>query len=460
MTLGLVVLALIILWNAFFVAAEYAFVSSNPLKMRELAKEGDRRAERVVELQANPTRFIAAVQVAITMSSLAAGAVGEPAVRRVVRNLFGPVEDSVPRGLTLALSVAVAFAVVTALTVVIGEIVPKTACLSRPEAVALRAITPVRLFTTAFRPFVWVLERLSSLVTRGLGLKEASEIGQRGADELRLMVESSSDEGILEKEEQRMLLGVLELPDTEVRQVMVPRPDVVGLSVQMTPAEAAAMVRRHPYTRYPVHGGDLDDVRGTLHVRRLLEAMDAPRPPADLAPLLRPAQLVLETAHLDDLLSRFRRGRDHLAVVVDEYGSVAGVVTLEDLIEEIVGDIADEFDTPIQPVQELGEGQWLVRASLPVREASERTGLELPTGAYESVGGLVFDALGRLPRPGDRVETSGLAFVVDEMRGRRITRVRVAVTPPEAEDPDPPATRAGGPASDAPPVDGAGADRG
>ncbi|HWH13440.1 MAG TPA: hemolysin family protein [Miltoncostaeaceae bacterium] len=457
MILGLALLALIILWNAFFVAAEYAFVTANPLRMRDLAKEGNRRAERVVELQSNPTRFIAAVQVAITMSSLAAGAVGEPAVRRIVGSLFGPADEALPRGLTLALSVAVAFAVVTALTVVLGEIVPKTAVLQRPESVALVAITPVRLFTRIFSPFVSVLERLSSLTTRALGLQRPSEIGQRGADELRLMVESSTDEGILEKDEQRMLLGVLELPDTEVRQVMVPRPDVVALSVQMTPGEAAAVVRRHPYTRYPVHGGDLDDVRGTLHVRRLLEAMDAPRPPTDLAPLLRPAQLVLETAHLDDLLSRFRRGRDHLAVVVDEYGSVAGVVTLEDLIEEIVGEIADEFDTPITPVQQLGDREWLVRASLPVRDASEQIGVDLPTGGYESVGGLVFDALGRLPRPGDRVETPGLTFVVEEMRGRRITRVRVTVTPPEEEASAAPATRAAGAVSDGPPADGVGA---
>jgi CBS domain containing-hemolysin-like protein len=434
--LGLAALALIIAWNAFFVAAEYAFVSANPLKLRERADAGSVRARRVLELQADPTRFISAVQVAITASSLAAGAVGEPAVRELVSAVLGPLGDVAGDAVSVVLSVIIGFSLVTALTVVLGEIVPKTGSLASPERVATFAIGPVRLFAQAFRPFVAVLDRLSRLVTGLLGLPEPSRLGRRTAEELRLLVESSGEEGILEEDEQRMLMGVLELPDREVRAVMVPRPDVVALNVNMRPAEAAAVVRRHPYTRYPVHRGDLDDIVGTLHVRRLLEAMDVPAAPGDLHALLRPAQLVLETSRLDDVLERFRRGRDHLAIVVDEYGSVTGVVTLEDLIEEIVGEIDDEFDTPLTPVQQVGEREWLVRASLGVREASEILELEIPTGAYESVGGLVFDSLGRLPRPGDVTEAGGLAFTVDEMRGRRITRVLVSAPPPPEPDPD------------------------
>jgi len=424
--LGLVSLALIVAWNAFFVAAEYAFISANPLKLKDMAREGSTRAERVLHLQRDPTRFISAVQVAITASSLAAGAVGEPAVRRVVGGAFDPLGDTVGSTATLAISIIIAFSVVTAVTVVLGEIVPKTACLVYPERVAVIAIGPVRLFSAVFRPFVAALERLSRLTTRLLGLPEPSMVDRRNAEELRLIVESSSEEGILEEDEQRMLLGVLELPDTQVRTVMVPRPDVVALNVGMGPAEAAAVVRQHPYTRYPVHGGELDDIRGTLHVRRLLEAMDTAAAPADLAPLLRPAQLVLETSRLDDLLTRFRRGRDHLAVVVDEYGSVAGVVTLEDLIEEIVGEIDDEFDMPLTAVQQVGVGEWLVRASLGVQEASEAIGHPIPEGPYESVGGLVFDALGRLPVAGESVDRDGLSFTVDEMRGQRVTRVLIS----------------------------------
>ncbi len=426
MVLGLVSLALIVAWNAFFVAAEYAFISANPLKLKDMAREGSTRAERVLHLQRDPTRFISAVQVAITASSLAAGAVGEPAVRRVVGGAFDPLGDTVGSTATLAISIIIAFSVVTAVTVVLGEIVPKTACLVYPERVAVIAIGPVRLFSAVFRPFVAALERLSRLTTRLLGLPEPSMVDRRNAEELRLIVESSSEEGILEEDEQRMLLGVLELPDTQVRTVMVPRPDVVALNVGMGPAEAAAVVRQHPYTRYPVHGGELDDIRGTLHVRRLLEAMDTAAAPADLAPLLRPAQLVLETSRLDDLLTRFRRGRDHLAVVVDEYGSVAGVVTLEDLIEEIVGEIDDEFDMPLTAVQQVGVGEWLVRASLGVQEASEAIGHPIPEGPYESVGGLVFDALGRLPVAGESVDRDGLSFTVDEMRGQRVTRVLIS----------------------------------
>lgn len=426
MVLGLVSLALIVAWNAFFVAAEYAFISANPLKLKDMAREGSTRAERVLHLQRDPTRFISAVQVAITASSLAAGAVGEPAVRRVVGGAFDPLGDTVGSTATLAISIIIAFSVVTAVTVVLGEIVPKTACLVYPERVAVIAIGPVRLFSAVFRPFVAALERLSRLTTRLLGLPEPSMVDRRNAEELRLIVESSSEEGILEEDEQRMLLGVLELPDTQVRTVMVPRPDVVALNVGMGPAEAAAVVRQHPYTRYPVHGGELDDIRGTLHVRRLLEAMDTAAAPADLAPLLRPAQLVLETSRLDDLLTRFRRGRDHLAVVVDEYGSVAGVVTLEDLIEEIVGDVHDEHDGAERAqVQPLVDGGWLVSGLLRSDEVVDATGFAMPDGPYETLAGLVLAQLGRLPDVGDELVVDGRRFTVTRRDRNRVAELRM-----------------------------------
>jgi CBS domain containing-hemolysin-like protein len=433
--LGLLVLAAIVGWNAFFVAAEYAFVSVRPSRLEELAEEGSRRAQQVLHLQKDPTRFISAVQVAITMSSLAAGAVGEPALRRLLKDAFDPLGDATTRALSTALAVVIGFAVVTAVTVVLGEIVPKTLSLERSERIALATVGPVRVFTAVFRPFIAVLDRLSRLATRVLGLPPPSPMGRgHSEEELKLILAASFEEGVLEAGEQQMLSRVFDFADTEVRQVMVPRPDVVPLSATLTLADAAEQALTAPYTRYPVVGDDLDDVKGVVHVRDLFQALRAGGDDRLLRELSRPAVIVPEGKRLDELLAEFRRTKSHLAVVVDEYGSTAGVVTLEDLLEEIVGDIADEYDLPDDDVLHLDPRRVLANASFSVEEFNERLGTELPTDDVTSLGGLVFTALGRLPRVGDTAEIGGVAFVVRQMDGARVRRLEVRL--PEADKDD------------------------
>lgn len=424
--LGLLVLAAIVAWNAFFVAAEYAFVSVRPSRLEELAEEGSRRARQVLELQKDPTRFISAVQVAITMASLAAGAVGEPTLRRLLKDAFEPLGDATTRTLSTVLAVVIGFAIVTAVTVVLGEIVPKTLSLERSERIALATVGPVKLFSAVFRPFIAVLDRLSRLATRLLGLPRPSPIGRgHTEEELKLILAASFEEGVLEADEQQMLARVFDFADTEVRQVMVPRPDVIALSADMTLGEAAERALTAPYTRYPVVGDDIDDVKGTVHVRDLFQSLRGGGEDRFLRELARPADIVPEGKRLDELLAEFRRTKSHMAIVVDEYGSTAGVVTLEDLLEEIVGEIADEYDLPDDDVLRLDDSRVMANASYAVEEFNERFDTELPTDDVTSLGGLVLGVLGRLPRVGESVEIEGVRLTVRQMDGARVRRLEV-----------------------------------
>jgi putative hemolysin len=423
----LVAIVLIIAWNAFFVSAEYAFVAARRTRLRELADAGNRAARRALAVVEDPTRFIAAIQVAITLSSLALGAVGQPAITRLLETIFGPLDGPLGENAALGIAIALAFAINTALHVVLGEIVPKTFTLARAEAVALRVAGPVWLFLIVFGPFIWVLRTLAQATTKLLGLPEPSE-GRlaHSEEELKMLVSASHEEGVLEAEEQEMLHKVFDFAETQVDDVMVPRPDVVALPVSITPAEAMARVLESPYTRYPVYEEDLDDVCGVLHLRRLVDAMQngAGKAP-DLRGLVRPAYFVPETKRLGNLLGEFQRTNQHLAVVVDEYGSTAGIVTLEDLLEEIVGEIADEFDLPDVSILRLGRDRIRVEGSYPIEEFNERFGRGLPEEDYNSLGGFVFGELGRAAEPGDRVRYDGITFRVHAIDGPRILSVDV-----------------------------------
>jgi len=270
--LQIVLLFLLVAWSAFFVAAEYAFVAARPTRMRELADQGNKRAARVAAIQENPTRFISSIQVAITFAGLAIGAVGEPAVRGLVEDVLEPLGSALSTGVITVVSIVIGFAIIIAITVVLGEIVPKALTLARTESIALAVVGPVRLFTAIVYPFVWLLERLSAGTLRLFGLRGDIRMGRSHTEEeLRMILAASFEEGVLEAEESEMLSRVFDFADTEVRQVMVPRPDVVLLPITATVAEAAAIVESHPYTRYPVYGDDPDDIRGVIHIRQLFE---------------------------------------------------------------------------------------------------------------------------------------------------------------------------------------------
>ena len=434
-TIELVSVIFCILWNAFFVAAEYAFVSVRRTRLDELVEQGNRRARQVRKITSNPSLFISAMQLGITLSSIALGALGEPAVARAIESVLG----EPPEGLVKLASVLAAFAVISVLHVVIGEIVPKSYTLPRAESVALFVAPPIRVFFLVLGPFIHFLDWLSQLVMRGVGITPTDELENAHSEaELRMLVRHSERSGVLEAAEQEMIDKVFDFSDTAVEDVMVPRPDIVALPVSLAPAAAIDEVLKHPFTRYPVYGENLDDVLGVLHVRRLYASLQNGGSAAvDLREVLRPVQVVPETKKLGRLLAEIRRTKAHMVMVVDEYGSVAGLVTLEDLLEEIVGEIDDEFDAEDAPIVRVGPDRYRVDGGLPVEDFNERFDRDLPDEDYHTVGGVVFGELGHAPQPGDVVEVAHVRCEVTSVEGTRIQHVLVTLLPkPEVVDED------------------------
>ncbi len=443
--LEIAAIVFIIAWNAFFVAAEYAFVSVRRTRLVELIEQGSAKARRALEIVDDPAQFISAVQVAITMSSLALGAVGEAVFSDLFRRALSPFGLDSDASVRVA-SLALGFVVATSLHVVLGEIVPKTFTLARAEAVALRAAAPCRGFMRLFRPFIWALRGLAEATTRVLGLPSPREMRlAHSEEELKMLVSASREEGVLEAEEQEMLYKVFDFSETQAEEVMVPRPDVVALPVALAPRAAMEEVARHPYTRYPVYGEDIDDIVGVLHVRRLYEGLQNGGASAtDLRTLIRPAHYVPETKRLGKLLEELRRTKTHFAIVVDEYGSTAGILTLEDLLEEIVGEIADEFDRPDVSILRLNKTRVRVAGSFPIGEFNERFGHRLSDDDYTTLGGWVFGELGRAPEAGDAVDVGDIRVIVHETDGPRIRALDIdlsgqdaAPAPTDADGADP-----------------------
>jgi len=414
--LELLAVGVLILLNAFFVAAEYGLVTARRTRIIELQHQGNRRARDVLRITSDPPHFIAAMQLGVTLTSLAIGALGEHALAE----LFDP-------WLASALAVALAYLILTFFHVVIGELVPKGVALGHSEGTALAVSAPVRAFFTLFRPFIWVLEWATELVLHWLGLKPPGADDEVLSEaELRMVVSQSTRHGEIEQQEQEMLYKVFDFADKEAADVMVPRPEVVALSIDLPPEQALEAVMDAPYTRYPVYRGNLDDVVGILHVRDLFHALrDRGMADVRLEDIVRPAHIVPETKDLAALLTEFRRTNQHMAIVVDEYGETEGIVTLEDLLEEIVGEIEDEFDLPDESVEQVDDDTVKIDGTFPIDDFNERFHADLPAEDYHTIAGFVFGLLGRAPEIGDDVSHDGMRFDVLEVDGTRIEKLAV-----------------------------------
>jgi len=412
----LVAVGVLILLNAFFVAAEYGLVTARRTRIVELQHQGDRRARDVLRITSDPPRFIAAMQLGVTLTSLGIGALGEVALSR----LFD-------KAIATVLAVVLAYLVLTFLHVVIGELVPKGIALGHSEGTALFVSAPVRFFFIVMRPVVWFLEGATEIVLHWLGLKPP------GADddvlseaELRMLVSQSTEHGEIEQQEQEMLYKVFDFADKEAKDVMVPRPEVVALSIDLPPEQCLEAVMDSPFTRYPVYRESLDNVVGILHVRDLFRALrDRGMHEVTIEDIIRPAHIVPETKDLAALLAEFRRANQHMAIVVDEYGDTEGIVTLEDLLEEIVGDIEDEFDLPDESVEQIDEDTVVIDGTFPIDDFNERFNTTLPDEDYHTMAGFVFGQLGRQPEAGDTIMHDGMRFDVLEVEGSRILKLAV-----------------------------------
>ncbi len=414
----LVVFGLVI-GNAIFVAAEYSLVTARRTRLEEKAERKNRRARTALKLMDEPVRFISTVQVGITVFGIALGAVGEPLVSKYF--------DFLPRGVAFVIS----FAVLTYLSVVIGELVPKAVALQKAERLALALAVPIDWLSRAFAPVVWVLQHSSNAVLRVLGIRPApAGMIAFTREDIRQSVAAAEDVGEIETAEEEMLYKVFDFAEKEAADVMVPRPDVVGISVEMPPMDALRQVLESPYTRYPVFRESLDDIVGILHIRALVAALeDSSIQDVQLESLLHPAYVVPETKDLGALLNEFRKANQHMAVVVDEYGATAGIVTLEDLLEEIVGDIADEFDLPDESVERLDDNRIRISGSFTIDDFNEQFGTEIDDEDFHTVAGFVFGHLGRAAELGDVVVDAQLKFTVLETSGSRIQQLEVEFLP-------------------------------
>ncbi len=412
----LLAVGVLILLNAFFVAAEYGLVTARRTRIVELQHQGNRRAREVLRITSDPPRFISAMQLGVTLTSLGIGALGEQALA----NAFDDVTSTV-------LAVLLAYLILTFLHVVFGELVPKGIALGHSEGTALFVSAPVRAFFIVFKPLIWFLQRSTEVVLRALGLQPpGGEAEIYSEAELRMLVSQSTRGGEIEEQEQEMLYKVFDFADKEASDVMVPRPEVVALSVDLPPEQCLEAVMDSPYTRYPVYKETLDNVVGILHVRDLFSALrDRGMHEVKVGDLIRPAHIVPETKDLAALLTEFRRTNQHMAIVVDEYGEMEGIVTLEDLLEEIVGEIEDEFDLPDESVEQVDDDTVRIDGTFPIDDFNERFHTSLPDEDYHTVAGFVFGLLGRQPEVGDDIAHDGLRFDVLDVEGSRINRLAV-----------------------------------
>jgi putative hemolysin len=421
-SLRIFVILLLVLGNAIFVAAEYSLVTARRTRLEELAKRGNRRAKTALRLLDEPVRFISTVQVGITVFGILLGALGEPFLSRFF-------DDWVSRGVAFIFS----FLILTYLSVVLGELVPKSIALQRAERLALWLAAPLDWLGRIAYPLVWVLQKSANGIARLFGVQPApAGLTMHTEEDIRLIVAQTEE---IEQAEEEMLYKVFDFVDKEAHDVMVPRPEVVALSGELPPQEALAAVIDSPYTRYPVYRGSLDDVIGILHVRDLFGALyDRGIDNVVIEEIVRPAYVVPETKDLASLLGEFRRQNQHMALVVDEYGAVQGIVTLEDLLEEIVGEIEDEYDLPDESVERIDERRIRIHGTFTIDDFNEQFDLQLPQEDYHTVAGFVFGELGRAPQPRDQIEYDGLRFEVIEVDGQRIESLEVEFVDRELDD--------------------------
>jgi CBS domain containing-hemolysin-like protein len=422
--LFIVLTGVLVLVNAFFVIAEYALVRSRPARLEAMAEEGQRGARLALTQIEEIGDYISACQVGITMASIGIGALGEPAIAHLLEKIFG---DAVGHAAAVVISVVIAYLLITSAQSVIGEIVPKLYTIQHAEGLARRIARPLRFFRILFHPFIIVLNSSSNSILRMLGTDPNIEPEGGTADELKRMIAASRTGGQIDVGEASMLTGVFHLHEQEARQVMTPVPELVTVDLSETVGAALRRCVSSGHSRLVVTADyNPDHVKGIVHVNQLVNLMMSAGDDIGFDRVVREAPLVPETKPLDDLLADLQRERTEMAIVIDEYGRTAGIVTIEDIIEEVVGEISDETDHAGDAVRRLGNGDWFVRGYVAVADL-EDYGLELPvdTDAYNSVGGFVFDQLGRLPKRGDTVAADGYSIRVESVRDNRIEAVRI-----------------------------------
>ncbi len=432
LTFELILIGVLILLNAFFAASEIAIISSRKANIRKRAEDGDVAAKLVLSLFENSSRFLATIQVGVTLAGFFASAIA--AISSV--QLLGRVLTSVPVDFIASNSSAIALFVVTVfvafITMILGELVPKALAIRHSDAIALFIARPVDLLARVAAPLISLLTFTSDMIVFLLG-------GGRGRthmpfvteDEIRAYVDAGEEEGTLESDEADMIYGILDLEKKRVHEIMIPRTDMVALEMDAPFREALELVIKYGYSRIPLYQDSLDNVTGILYAKDLLKQLASGKPPATVKDLAKEPLFVPESKRVDELLQELQQRRVHIAIVVDEYGGTAGLLTIEDLLEEIVGEIQDEYDREEAQIERVNEGEAILDGRVSIADLNELFDLEIPAEEFDTVGGLVIHQLGKMPSLGDSVDWDNLSFQVLSIVGRRIKKVKVT-RPPEA----------------------------
>lgn len=432
--LGVASVLVLVLLNGFFVAAEFAIVKVRGTRIAELAGEGRRHAKVAQHLVGHLDAYLSATQLGITMASLGLGWVGEPALAHLLAPLFEALGISSPNTIRVV-SVIVAFAIITFLHIVIGELAPKSIAIQKAEAVTLWTASPLRLFYRLFRPIIWLFNGAATSLLRLIDIQPASEAQlAHSEEELRMIISASQEGGHIDEVEQAIMRRALIFGEHAVGEIMVPRTEMASLPTEMAIAQALEEVALSNHTRYPVYEDDMDDTIGYVHVKDLYRA-DRSR---SVRTLLRPIGFIAETASIELALKRFQSTRTPLAIVVDEHGGTAGLVTIQDVIEELIGEVQDEFDHEAPLVEELSEGSYSVDGSARLDYLEDAIDLRVPDEGFPNLGGRVFEQLQRRPRVGDEVRVGNFEARILEVEGMRITRVLMTAAEPASTDPGEP----------------------
>jgi CBS domain containing-hemolysin-like protein len=422
--------------NGFFVGSEFALVSVRRPKIEARAAAGSKSAQSALRLLSNPTIFISATQLGITLASLALGWIGEPTIAALLLPLAERIAAAGTAGYVAhIMAIIIAFIVITYLHIVLGELMPKMMALERAETLALFGARPLELFAKVFRPFIWVFNKTGQTLGRLLGLKSTLEHASVYTEqELRQLIDVAQRSGHVRAAEQRLIHRVFEFSETVVREAMVPRTEVAAVSSDCTLAEIAKAFRQHGYSRLPVYRESLDDMIGFIHSKDVMPYLLHPER-FRLEHVLQAPMYVVDTARLEDVLKQMQRDRFHFGFVVDEHGGIEGIITLEDLLEEIVGDISDEHDVEVdEQIAEERDGSYLLDGGLAVRDINRRLKLSLPESeAYTTIAGFLMRTAGHVLEAGEVVQYDGFLFRIERVERRRIVNVRMERAE-EAED--------------------------
>ena len=416
----LVWMILLLLANGFFVAAEFAFITA---RRNVLEQQEGGSARIAVGLNRNLSLSLTAAQLGITMASLGLGAVAEPAVADLLEQVLG--FASLPEGVTHAIALTIALLIVVFLHMVIGEMAPKNIAISSPERSAVVLARAFRGFIIVFRPLIATLNAMANGVLRLFGVKPADSLDVgHSSEELAVIIATGQEEGVIEDFAHRLLTGAIMFGDLDAAEVMVPRPDVVAAPVDASVAHVENLMKGTGHSRIPLYEGELDDVHGFVHVKDLMSVPDERRDHPVNTDLIRSILFVPESAHISSVLDEMRRARIHFAIVIDEHGSTAGIITMEDIAEELVGEIRDEHDRRDRQPSLTRDGRIIAPAQVRPDQLID-FGVDLPEGDYETVGGLIMDRLGRMPVVGDVVEEEGWKLRVTSIEGRRVQEVEL-----------------------------------